>query len=533
MNIHAVFIDTVSIQRYVFGSNKLKENLGGSYLIEEVYESYLRQVVKGIFPSGGYDTTFLGWRENPKVILIERSDIAFEIGYIGGGNALLLFKDKTKVKTFVKEWTKILLLETPGIVTAVACDAFDLGKFQSENDRLFKKLQEHKRRFIPQTIIPRHGITAECSHTGYSMDVWNDEESKDEHGYVSSVAYTKICASQEANKKLNGKFSQELGSSYGFTDQLDNLGQQKGEDSHIAIVHIDGNGMGERFRKASSLETIRSLSTSVKNATEESLRSLLKEITSKFDDIQNALGFDTPEKKLRFPKAKNKGEWHIPLRPIIIGGDDITFVCDGRLGVYFAKIFLEAFEKLEVRDGKKLSACAGIAITKTKYPFYRGYELAEQLCKNAKKRRKNEGKNEGSWLDYHIAYSGFSGTLDDIRDLHYEAIQGTLIYGPYKLGKDDKLCFDTLIENIKTIKNKFPRTKVKELRQVLTLGKEVTKRFMAELTARGLKLEIINSDSLFENRKTPYFDMIELMEYYPSFELTDNKKEVKHDRVHN
>lgn len=527
MNIHAVFIDTVSIQRYVFGSNKLKENLGGSYLIEEVYESYLQQVIKNIFPCGSYDKTFSEWRENPKVILIERSDIKFEIGYIGGGNALLFFKEKEKAEAFIKEWTKILLVKTPGIVTAVACDAFDLGNFQSENDKLFKKLQEKKRWFIPQTIIPRHGITAECSHTGFSMDVWN----KEDQNYVSSVAYTKIVASKEATDKLEKKYNTILEQSYRFTDQLDELGQRKGEDSHIAIVHIDGNSMGDRFKKIQTLEAIRELSKTVREATEKSFRILLEEITSRFNEIQDALGYDTDDKKKKYPAVDRK--LNLPIRPIIIGGDDITFVCDGRLGVYFSKIFLEAFEKQEVSDGKKLSACAGIAITKTKYPFYRGYELAEQLCKNAKKRRKNEGKNEGSWLDYHIAYSGFSGTLDDIRDLHYEAIQGTLIYGPYKLGKDDKLCFDTLIENIKTIKNKFPRTKVKELRQVLTLGEEVTKRFMAELTARGLKLEIINSVSLFENRKTPYFDMIELMEYYPSFELADNKKEVKHDRVHN
>ena len=381
MTVHAVLIDTVSIQRYVFGSNKLKENIGASYLIQEVYESYLRKVIDCIFPFAKIN--FNVWKNEPDKCLIEDTDIPFEVGYIGGGNALLFFKDGDRVREFIEKWTTTLLVETPGVVTAVACEAFDLNNFKSENEKLFNKLRENKYRFIPQTVIPRHGITAECSHTGYSMDIWNEKEDKEEQDYVSSVAYAKICASQEATKKLEEKFEKELKGEYCFIDQLDELGQLKGEDSHIAIVHIDGNGMGERFRKTKALGEIRRLSVSVREATEESFRILLNTITDKFQNIQNALGFDTYEKRKDYPGEK--GKKNIPLRSIIIGGDDITFVCDGKMGVYFAKIFLEAFEGQQVSDKEKLSACAGVAITKTKYPFHRGYELAEDLCKNAKK----------------------------------------------------------------------------------------------------------------------------------------------------
>jgi hypothetical protein len=34
----AVIIDTVSIQSYIFSSNKLKENVGASYLVKKIYE---------------------------------------------------------------------------------------------------------------------------------------------------------------------------------------------------------------------------------------------------------------------------------------------------------------------------------------------------------------------------------------------------------------------------------------------------------------------------------------------------------------
>lgn len=387
MSIYAVLIDVVSIQKYVFGSNRLKENLGSSFLIQEIYQSYLQKVVKKIIPSHKID--FDSWEKDPGHYLIKDPNIHFDIGYIGGGNALLFFKDKEKAENFIKEWTKTPLVETPGIVTAVACEEFDLDNFKDENKKLFRKLQENKYKFIPLTVIPRHGITAECSHTGYSMEIWNDKVTEDEQNYVSSVAYAKNNAAKDANARLERDFATELGSNYCFTDQLDKLGQSKGEESHIAIVHIDGNGMGDRFRKTTSLQEIRNLSTSVKKATDNSFRSLLKEIITQLENDKQIL----------------------PLRPIIIGGDDITFVCDGRLGIYFAKIFMEAFEVQKDKGGKdlNLTACAGIAITKTKYPFYRGYELSEQLCKNAKEKRKEKG-DKSSWLDFHIAYGGFSGT---------------------------------------------------------------------------------------------------------------------------
>lgn len=518
MAIYAVLIDTVSIQRYVFGSNKLKENLGASHLIQNVYKGHLERVANSIFNSQQID--FKAWREKKAEYLINRDDVQFEVGYIGGGNALLFFMNKDKAEKFIKEWTKILLIETPGIVTAVACEEFNLDddKFETENKKLFKKLQENKYKFIPQTIIPRHGITAECSHTGYSMEEWSSSEDK----YISSVAHAKIEAADKATEELKNKFKDILDEKYCFTNQLDELGQQKGEDSHIAIVHIDGNGMGERFRGTKSLKEIRELSDSVENATNESFRHLLSQIDIQFSKIKETLGYGERKK---YPEEN--GRKILPIRPIIIGGDDITFVCDGRLGVYFAKIFLEAFERHEVSDGKKLSACAGVAITKTKYPFYRGYELSEQLCKNAKKVRKDKQSN-GSWLDFHIAYGGFSGTLEEIRISHYRSPQGELCFRPYKIGSKDEYSFKSFVENTKKLK-KFPNSKIKELRQVLTLGEAANKTFVQEMEARGLELPKIDGrsyeDKLFQDSKTPYFDMIELMEFYPSFELKDDKGE--------
>lgn len=513
---YAVLIDTVSIQKYVFGSNKLKENLGASFLIQEVYKRYLSDAIRNIGLS--WDN-LNAWKDNPHVILI-KNGMDFEAGYIGGGNALLFFREKSKAASFINEWTKYLLVKTPGIVTAMACEEFNLDEFPSEIKKLFIKLQENKFKNIPQTVLPRHGITAECSHTGYSMDIWNDMEVEEKQSYVSSVAYAKLKASKEATENLEKEFSDVLNNKYCFTDELDSLGQSKGEESHIAIVHIDGNGMGKRFKKTTSLEQIRCLSITVEKATKKSFELMLNHIISEFGRIEEALGFDEDKK---YPEEDSRKI--LPLRPIIIGGDDITFVCDGRLGIYFARMFMEFFETQTVSDNVKLSACAGIAITKTKYPFYRGYEIAEQLCQNAKKEIK-EG-DSGSWLDFHIAFGGFSGSIEEIRESHYKSSQGSLFLRPYKINSTDAKGMATLIDNTKKLM-KFPRSKIKELRQVLAIDKVASLKFVAQMKSRGLEFPVIQGrryeETLFIDGVTPYFDMIELMEFYPSFELTGEIK---------
>ena len=156
----------------------------------------------------------------------------------------------------------------------------------------------------------------------------------------------------------------------------------------------------------------------------------------------------------------------LPIRSIIMGGDDITFVCDGRMGIHFAKIFIGNFEKQKDNNGNNLNltSCAGIAITKTKFPFYRGYELAEQLCDNAKKVRTKK-EDSGSWLDFQIEFGGFSGTLEEIRDSNFRAPQGNLIYRPYKIGDTGEYGFDTFLSNAKKLLNKngetnFPKNKM-------------------------------------------------------------------------
>ena len=428
---YAVLLDTVSIQDYIFQSNQLKENLGASFLIEKrVYGKYLKDAAETVF---GKKFDIKAWRSEPDAIRIRLHNDPFEVGYIGGGNALLLFQEKEKAEAFIREWTKSLLLHAPGIITAVASDEFDPDDFQKSKKRLFRILRENKARYIPQTVVPAHGITSECRHSSLSMETWNPSEGGE---YVSAGTNARIEASKAAKADINKKYQTELKGEFCFTNALEKLGQIGEEDSHIAIVHIDGNDMGTRFNDGSidSLPKIRNLSISVDEATQNAFVTLLNHIVENYDPVMEYLGFDNHLKDDRrwYPMDKEFERKILPIRPIILGGDDITFVCDGKLGIYFSKLFIEAFEKQPVSFGGELTACAGVAMIKTKYPFYRGYKLAEDLCGNAKKVRR--AKNDScSYLDFHISAGGISGTLEEIREKYFQTSSGKLLHRPYKL----------------------------------------------------------------------------------------------------
>ena len=501
-----VAIDFTGIQAYVFASNKLKDNLGASYLLENIFKNIPKH-------SDIFSETSIN-----RIIKEESSSNGDEvIGYDGGGNKIMFFDTEEDAKNFVKEFSLYILTEAPGVTFASFIKEIDTDKWKEESKLLFKGLAVNKSKHPSNTVIPRHGITAECNQSGFSMDVFVESENK----YVSSSVRPKLTAYDDFNKKND--FSKKY-PDYELTNELDNLGQRKGHENFIAIVHIDGNDMGLTFSALNSLKETRELSAKIKQHVKDSYNKLLEQVIKdiegkKYDGLLNLI------------RENNKTS--LPIRSIIMGGDDITFVCEGKLGIYYAKLFMEFMSGLPLHDGEKLSTCAGIAIQNTKFPFYRGYELAEQLCSNAKAKRR-QLKSKGNWFDFHISYGGFSGSLKEIRNLHYKSQSGDLYMRPYHFSipgfeTNSEFDFDNLTKAIAHFKKKdsngkliFPNNKIKELREVLSQSEASQKDFIKHLNARGLKLCADKTESgLFTGNSTKYLDIIELLEFYPF--ASDNK----------
>lgn len=508
----ALLLDTGGIQRFIFGSNKLKENIGASQLVKEIFDKVLRRTTLEMFPQAA--AHFERWQDDPDGGLDLSAGI--DVGYIGGGNALLFLEQEEQAEELVRRWSRALLLEVPGVTVGAVCRPFDLnGNFEQEMKALFDALQEAKQQRLPLTELPGHSVTARCPRNGAPALQLHREAEKE--AWVSAASKAKLDGARRAKKELEEELADLLGDQYTFTDMIDSLGQERGDSSMVAVVHIDGNEMGSRFQRAASLSELRKLSLSVEQATRRAFRQTVKVLIDNWNDYSKDL-----------KSAVEEGKTVLPLRPIILGGDDITFVAVGTLGIELSRIFCEAFSGARAADGQPLSACAGVTLAKDTFPFYRAYRMAEQLCSSAKsKRLKNN--STGSWLDFHLAYGGRTGSIEEIRALHYQVPEGYLLSRPLALdGERDAL--DKLIRRTAALlyrnrhgEHNFSSSKRHDLREVLTLSRGAQEKFVQEQRARGRVFPA--GEQLFvkvENGKrsrTPYFDMIELAEYYPDWKL--------------
>lgn len=190
--------------------------------------------------------------------------------------------------------------------------------------------------------------------------------------------------------------------------------------------------MGERFAKCKSLAERSALSNQVKRITERAF-AVMVQVAAMISEEE----YKAENIKLSRKDTSGNAIQYLPIRPIIIGGDDVTFVCHARLATLLSHVFMTALERISRQEmafldslgDSAMYSCAGIAILNTSYPFFRGYELAEQLCANAKKESRANG---ASWMDFAILHGEQSPTLEQIREQEYTSeLGGQLHYGPY------------------------------------------------------------------------------------------------------
>ncbi len=561
--MYVVIVDSTQIQPYIFGSNRLKENIGASYLVSRATGEW---ALASLPQPNNVDDAAAGLIHKGKELA--KDSLAAEALYAGGGNVVTLLRDQEGVEAFVRNLSCKALTEAPGLQLVISSRERQTGESLAEAiQQSFQKLAQEKQVRSVSAPLLGLGVTMMCGSTalpavGIATRIADDPTSE-------YPAAAEILAKLGVNGVANGRLRHYLPppSGYDYPRDFDDLGREEGEESHIAIVHADGNGMGQRFlalvqthlhenNDRKYIQAIRDLSEQVKEASKAALQATLAALLARIhaDEpnkrdairLRNAAGEMIAEVIL----PKKEGTFYLPFRPLVFGGDDVTFVCDGRLGISLAVTFLRQFEKATERILKeKLTACAGIAIVKSHYPFARAYGLAEQLCSSAKRYRKQKGL-EDSCLDWHFALTGLSGDIQTIRQREYTVYQdpaklmeeGT---PPYR-GERLTLRPLTLGPNLQESHRAFPvtqagvmafqdlylaedqqpqwstrRNKVKALRQALRDGPAAVRRFLTMYDLERGQLPPIDSskDSDFQasgwwHQWCGYFDAIEMMDWY-------------------
>ena len=152
--------------------------------------------------------------------------------------------------------------------------------------------------------------------------------------FYSQETAVKAKMSSAANDNLKDRFKEIFAvknialdiSKYKFPTKIDELGQKE-KENYFAIVHVDGNNMGMKFRSCETLTDRRKLSREIRRKTEGSFADLLQKIIFAVDENIFA---DT----LKLQKN------YLPIRPLIIGGDDVTFICPAPTAILFTKTLM-------------------------------------------------------------------------------------------------------------------------------------------------------------------------------------------------
>ncbi|NEP56070.1 MAG: hypothetical protein F6K31_03465 [Symploca sp. SIO2G7] len=542
-NFTVTVLDTTGIQPYIFGSNRLRENIGASYLVSQATDNWARNALNTLKENINKEVyAFNAQHNQPEVKpYIEDGELAAELVYAGGGNTVLLFSQKQYAIQFTQILSKRILEEAPGINLVAVHQEFDWDNqslYDVVQDLMKNDLDAKKRSRIPSAPLLGLSVTANCRSTQLvAVRMSKKFEDEDDEPYlISREIQQKRQAVNSANHKLTNKFlSSETSDTYEFPRRIDYLGRSEGDFSYVAVVHADGNGMGKRFQKFGEgksnrdyITAMRQLSHSVNQA---GINALQKVVDILIRSIKlEANGTRTVKGKFTIKEYNEK--YNLPFRPLVYGGDDVTFVCDGRLGLELAAIYLEELEKQPIADGRILNACAGICVVKTHYPFARAYQLSEDLCKGAKKFVKNEDQGDFSALDWHLAASGLSGSIGEIRDREYQVPAGNLAMRPIGLRKQQDSDWRTWEGFTKVVKHlnedeewKGRRNKVIALREVLRQGMNATQKFLKNYRIKDEQLPLFpessgQSLSLAQqgwlNGICGYFDAIEAMEFYIS-----------------
>lgn len=516
MNKYVMLLEIGKKQQYIFRSNKLAENIGASIIIRNATEADAREYYA---------------KYNPDVI------------YEGGGNSLYVFSSKEVGISFAKKYSLNLMKQYPGITLYLV--GYELEENQTVKEGIaqcYRLLADKKNNRLHTATTIDYGKTLRCATT--NMPATDSQKLFGEGQAHLSKERTAKPMSGESLVKYNSSGSQKdifkdlLPNGYCFPTESDKLGRSKGNSSYIAVVHIDGNQMGEKMRKFNDrhekqeTETIEEFDKRYIKALGDFSQLIRNQYETSVKEMVQVLADNLSSNKNGLKETLDLQNNDLPIRPLILAGDDICFIADGRIGIELARICIEKIQEKEIM-GVPLNACGGVAIVKAHYPFSRAYELAEELCQNAKNQIQANGP-DASYLDWHVDQAELDDSLSAIRKDYIADDQSELCMRPYLVGK-------TQIEN-QTIPNsmdnfynafrilkradftsgeKVARSKIKGLREVLRKGKDATNYYLKsaknddlyEIFRRTDNLDGEASFTTYDGKcHSLYFDAIEVMD---------------------
>lgn len=483
------------IQSFIFQTNELKDIVGASELVEQICTEEFERLLS-------------------EDLNIDKDN--FKLLLRAAGNIKCEFHNEEDCRKIVLYFPKMVMEMAPGITISQAVIKYD-SDFGQAVDELERRLRSQRNRPALSLTTGLMGIERSRA-TGLPAV---EKEGRNDYYDKSVVRKRKYIGEAHLDlcKNAFGKAASEKRVIYDVNKINDTFG-----NNWIAVIHIDGNGLGQVVQRVGkNAEKFRDFSINLDESTKAAAQSAYNAVCDSFCK-----------------------EAYIPIRPIVLGGDDFTVICRADFAVEYAEAFIRAFET-ETKDRvggilrennvfyskNHLTACGGIAFIKSSYPFYYGYELAEALCSEAKKDAKADlcdGDLPKSCLMFHKVQDSFIQNYKDIetRELTPYACydsDGKLLkkeswkFGPYYVSdiKDNMWSVKKLTDAVRKLNDDKESNAVKShMRRWMSLMHEDRNK-ARQLKERSLTLFSDNLKELIEACTTSR--KREIADEYPVYDI--------------
>lgn len=544
-NGYLVFFETSGNQAYVYATNKLRENIGASELTYRAGTQWVLEAAGLHDVPTGNPAEFREWLANKPV-----SD-GVEVILCTSGKALLRVSDEPAAVTIVKAVTSRAAREAPGLSITGAIVPLE-GRDKQSVAKAMKAAHErfNNNRDLMPTPSQRFAMLPFCEPCATTGLPASGRQHQD---CLSSVSLQKRDMQKAWFSRIANVFTSR-NSQMCIASSAEQLEKEFGGFSWLGVVFADGNGLGQIMLNFTEwlgdqdyLDTLRAFSLALDTATEEAFFAACEKL-----------------EQLNAAQRMESGMKRLPIVPLLLGGDDLTVLVDGRFALPFTEAFLEAFENCSAKQTAikeiaqsalgvgRLSAGAGVAIVKSHFPFHSAHALAESLLKSAKIVKNKVQQNDKqqpfpcSALDFHILFDAAFSSLDDIRKERRMAATEKTEYrlwgGPYVVTPSDDLqtasaaglswadehtlaSLKSRVEllNAREVDDrlKLPGTQMHALLEALPQGKQVADARLAELRwlyGSGLKDLREEGDSLFrkddDHHSTRFLDALTSAEFW-------------------
>jgi len=361
--------ESKGIQDYILRSNRLRDIAGASALVASLQGDLLDEAVKLV--------------KNRFV----NTDIQFSRRT--GGAHYALSQNETAMRHFAMLWSAVVAMRAPmlEVVQSLASGATPL----EAQDSAIRKLLVVRNQPIVELPLAAPWAANDARSGSVASGVSKLPDGPEEAD-PANAARRNMTNTIHLDRRFFGvendqpKFkSPKRFESDGSKETDDLFPFCAGQKRTVALVHIDGAGIGQIIRDLREsfkglppekfagawFEFSNGLETATQQATQSAVAAIATRSNTKLGDI-------------------------LPFRPIVLGGDDVTAIIRADLAFEFVETFIVKFEELTAKFLQKLAmerkvylpplltADAGLVFVKYTFPFAIGHSLVERCCKLAK-----------------------------------------------------------------------------------------------------------------------------------------------------